>query len=239
MPDANKAHIISFHPKVSAGRGLGMLIAHDEADMEVRRQIILLIGEQEEEIIKAIFISLHKAWKNDVILCWNAFNLCLSLNLIPSNIAFGILVDELDTSIEEEQIWQQDISYEHKERWQRSMIIQHLNNLNQNQLPIIPRITSRQNIVFSTNLVAIILSTLPLPELMQDFTSKQKILQLTDDLIAWTVDTSILAESENSRYFYQQHYFEWNRFLPKWASHLSQLLILEEASHHILNPIRN
>lgn len=232
MPDTNKAHIISSHPKVSAGRGLGMLIAHDAADIEVRQQILLLLGDEQEEVVKAVFHSLYQAWEVDEILCWNAFSLILSLCLIPKNIAFGVPIDESLA------VWQQDISYEEKERWQQTMITQHLNNLDQNQLPIIPRIASVKDIVFSQQLAAIVLCNLPIHELIKNSTVKRFILQLTDDLIAWTVEANTPEDEENRRYHHQLP-FEWNNSFLRWASYLMRSLSYEEARHHILNPIRN
>jgi hypothetical protein len=225
MPDTNQAHIISFHPKVSAGRGLGMLIAHDAADIEVRQQVLLLLEEEQEEVVKAIFRSLYQAWEVDEILCWNALSLILSLCLIPANIAFGRPVGNFGTSFDE------------KEKWQENLITSHLDNLNQNKLPIIPRIPSAKDIVFSQKLAAIFLYALPIPELIKNPTAKQIILQLTDDLIAWTVEANTL-EDENRRYHYQLP-FEWNYSFLRWASYLMRSLSYEEACQHILNPVRN
>ena len=69
IPDVNKTHIICFHPKVSAGRGLGILVAHDVADLEVRQQILLLLGDEQEEVVKApessaVFIKYGKLMKS-------------------------------------------------------------------------------------------------------------------------------------------------------------------------------
>ncbi|MBW4558113.1 MAG: hypothetical protein KME59_19695 [Trichormus sp. ATA11-4-KO1] len=225
MPDANQPHLISFHPKVSAGRGLGMLIAHDAADIEVRQQVLLLLGDEQEEVVKAVFCSLYQAWEVDEILCWNALSLILSLCLIPANIAFGRYVGNFDTNFDE------------KEKWQKTLIANHLDNLNQNQFPVIPKVPSVKEIIFSQKLATIFLYALPIPELFKNPTAKQIILQLTDDLIAWTVEANTL-EDENRRY-HDRPPFEWNYSFFRWASYVMRSLSYEEARQHILNPVRN
>ena len=168
IPDASETHIICLHPKVSAGRGLGILVAHDVADMEVRQQILLLLGDEQEEVVKAVFSSLYQAWEVDEILCWNAFSLSLLLCLIPANIALRKTVDEVG------------ISFDDKEKWQKNLIGKYLNNLNKNTFPIIPRVPSVKDIVFSEKLAATILDTLPIPELIKNPRACHQLSQITE-----------------------------------------------------------
>ena len=64
--------------------------------------------------------------------------------MIPANIALIKTVGEVG------------ISFDDKEKWQKNLIVNYLDNLNKNTFPIIPRVPSARDIVFSEKLAAIV-----------------------------------------------------------------------------------
>ncbi|ODH02407.1 hypothetical protein A4S05_24365 [Nostoc sp. KVJ20] len=211
-------------PKVSAGRGLGILVTHSSADQDVREVILKLISDPQQQVVQAAFRGIYEAWMVDEVLCWNALNLGISLCLEPINIAFGSPGSDFGTSFAE------------KEKWQLNLLQTSLDNLSKNTLPII-RVPSRKDAVFLHDLAQNVLHALPFPELLKKPTSKQNILQVTDDLMAWTIEEN--TPNENDSDCSSQITFEWNRFFLRWVSCLAQSLNFEEIHNHLLTPLQN
>jgi hypothetical protein len=72
-----------FDPWVSAGWGLGALVAHGEADASIREQVLRLVAHIQLQVVDAVFLGLYDAWTVDPTLCWNALSLGLALSLPP------------------------------------------------------------------------------------------------------------------------------------------------------------
>ncbi|MBD2088273.1 hypothetical protein H6F67_00085 [Microcoleus sp. FACHB-1515] len=217
---------------VSAARGLATLAAHEIADLEVRQQVLLLVGKSskrfdhsDDGVLKALFLSLQTAWATDPVLCWNALSLCLSLSIIPGQIYYGTRVGEFGTS------------YEELETWEDNVIQNYFDYLAKNEIPDLPSIPTARNIVFVHEQAKYGLYALPLAELCQDSDTKNKFLQLCDDLIARTVADNLPIEDR--RFSQPDRPYMWNLFIFNWAAYLAKSLSLEEIRHHILTPLRD
>ena len=181
MAEASMYAISRSSVKVYAGRGLALLATHGVVDIEVRQQIFQLISESlkrfshGEEVLKAAFGSLQNAWTIDPVLCWNALSLCLSLSVIPGKLYYGTPVGQFGSS------------YEELETWQDNVIQNHLEYLAKEEIPQLPRIPTARNIAFLHEQAQYALYALPLTELCRDSDTKEKLLQLWDDLVARTI----------------------------------------------------
>jgi hypothetical protein len=211
-------------PKVSAGRGLGVLIAKGVANMEVREQVLQLVNDSQQQVVDSLFHGLHNAWLVDEVLCWNALSLSLSLCLYPKRF----------------YSWQ-DSDKRDAEEAQRveSLVSTHLSNLKENIVPEIPRIQDTNAVMFEEYSAKSSLYAMPFSELTKNPITRVKILQLADDLMAWTVKKNTPIEGNSSYSYQSDNPYEWNRFFFNWVSSLGQWLSLEEVRQHILDPIRD
>ncbi|MEH2250004.1 hypothetical protein [Nostoc sp.] len=214
----------AFDPKVSAGRGLGVLVANSVADIDIRQQLLKLITDSQRQVVEAVFRGLFEAWTTDEVLCWNALSLGLSLCLFPNQLNRFYWTEE-DNSVK-------------IAKWKEELLNTHLINLNTNIFPDIPRIPLIEDkIIFDYSLADRVLHALPFSILIQNPVNKERILQLTDDLMNWTVKKNTPFEDE--RHFYNsQKPHEWNRFFIRGLSQLAQNLSFDEIRNHILIPIQ-
>ncbi|KAM3101051.1 hypothetical protein ACKFKF_09565 [Phormidesmis sp. 146-12] len=217
---------------VSAGRGLAALAAHGIADLEARRQILLLVGKSlkrfahsDDRVLKVLFLSLQSAWSVDPVLFWNALSLCLSLSIIPGQVYYGTRVGEFGTS------------YEELETWEDNIIQSHFDYLAKNEIPQLPRIPTARNTVFVHEQAKYGLYALPLTELCQVYNIKDNLLQLCDNLIARTIEDNLPVEGR--QYSQPNRPYTWNPFIFNWTAYLAKSLSIEEIRHHILTPLQN
>jgi hypothetical protein len=231
MAETSMYAMSSFSVKVYAGRGLALLATHGVADIEVRRQILQLISEslrhfsRAGEVVKAVFVGLQNGWNVAPVLCWNVLSLCLSLSVIPGKLYYGTHVGRFGTSFEE------------LETWEDNVIQNHFDYLAKNEIPELPRIPTARNIVFLHGQVEYGLFTLPLTELCQNPDTKDKLLQLCDDLIARTIEDNLQV---NKRPDSQSPTpYMWNLFIFGWMAYLAKMLSVEETRQHILTPLRD
>lgn len=220
-------------PKVYAGRGLGALVAHNSADLEVRETLLRLVTATHYNVITAVFSGLQNAWGVDEGLCSNALSLALSLCLRPRKIKVSFYSAERG---------------ETEAKWVDKLLKAHIKNLKNNLVPAIPRIRRSKRFSFLWELTVHIVENLPIAALLNTPDGHKKILQLIDDLVSWTVakhKPEVESEDDPRKQRYQKHrrdvlhLWEWNKFLFSWLSRLSTLLSSEETREHILVPIKN
>jgi len=212
---------------VSAAHGLAALVEDGLANLEIRQEIVQLIGKasrrfgfREKEVIKIIFGRLHKAWSIEPILCWNILSLGISLSVIPSNLSYGSPDGEYGTN------------YDELENWENNLIQNHMNFVKKEIIPKLPRIPIQKDFDISYGQIQYCLYALPLNDLCQDIMIKNKFLNLCDELIARTINDNL--PTKHNRY---SKPYEWNYFIFDWVAYFANSLNIEEIRHHILKPI--
>ncbi|MEH2181284.1 hypothetical protein [Nostoc sp.] len=182
----------AFDPKVSAGRGLGVLVANSVADIDIRQQLLRLITDSQRQVVEAVFRGLFEAWTIDEVLCWNALSLGLSLCLFSNQLNRFYWTEE-DNSVKIVE-------------WKEELLNTHLTNLNTNILPDIPRIPSIEDeIIFDYNLAERVLHALPFSKLVPNPVNKERILQITDELMSLTVNKNTPVGDERHFIIHQNH----------------------------------
>ena len=209
-------------PRVSAGRGLGALVVHGVADAKVREQILGLVASPYLQVVEAVFRGLYDAWAVNDVLCWNALSLGLSLCLVPRK-----FVPLGDSPIRDAQ----------EAKWANELLRKHVGNLKKKVIPALPRMLVGEDIIFLSDLAQRPLFALPFSLLANSPQTKEKLLQLTDDLMAWTTEEN-RPDLDNRRSYHTSAPYGWNGFFADWVSRLTQSLSLEEARLHVLMPIR-
>jgi hypothetical protein len=207
--------------------------ARTQNHLEWSRAILLAAARMAEASMYAMSPSsvkvyvggLQNAWNVDPVLCWNALNLCLSLSVIPGKLYYGTPVGEFGTSFEE------------LETWEDNVIQNHFDYLAKDEIPELPRIPTARNIVFVHEQAKYGLYALPLTELCRDSDTKDKLLQLSDDLVARTIADNLPVESK--AYLQPDRPYTWNPFIFNWVARLAKSLSVEETCHHILTPLRD
>jgi hypothetical protein len=214
--------IFPSDPKVSAGQGLGVLIAHGVGDIEVRKQLLQLVADPQLQVLGAVFRGLYDAWTVDEVLCWNALSLCLSLCILPRKF--------VPRGYEAGRVGEEA-------RWAAEIIRQHVENLHEDALPDPPRINWSKDVVFLWHSASRALGALPFSILVEQALSKARLLQLTDDLMAWTVEENRPAPDDP--YGDRVHRpYEWNLFFLRWAALLARSLPLEETRKRVFAPVQ-
>ena len=242
MTEASMYAISPDSVKVYAGRGLALLTTHGVADIEIRQQILQLISESVRhfsdngEVVKAVFIGLQNGWNIDPGLCWNVLSLCLSLSIIPGKLYYGTKIPG-KIYYGRTHVGRFRRSFKKLEAWKNNVIQNHFDYLAKDEIPEFPRIPTVKNIVFIRGKVEYWLYTLPLTELCRDSATKNKLLQLCDDLVARTLADNLPIEDE----LYSQSHkpYMWNKFIFTWAASLAKSLSVEETRQHILTPLRD
>ena len=224
----NNARALS-KPNISAAKGLTCLVSDGIANLEIRQEILRLVGQvskrfayAENKILQAIFYGLQKSWSIDPILCWNALSLCISLSVTPTKFVHGTPDGEYGTS------------YEDLELWENNIIQNHIGYLESNKIPKLPQIPIETTTDFSHFQIQYCLYDLPLNNLCQDVETKNIFLKLSDELIARTISenlTSAINRHSQPR--------EWNNFILNWVTYFANSLKIEEIRHHILKPLQD
>lgn len=211
-----------FDIKVSAGRGLAVLVTEGEADNSVRQQILRLLTDSQTQVVEAVFQRLYKAWTIDEVLCWNAFSLGISLCLCPKKETDFRLNGSTDPNAD----------------WVQRLLAKHLKNLERNIIPQLPKISTKRNKVFVLHdLIQKVLHALPLSELTQNPKSKARLFKLVDGLMAWTVLKNTPIKKYNRYHSPDIPYF-WNDFFLKFMSDLARYLSFRETQKHLLIPLK-
>lgn len=231
MTEAEMHAISASSVKVYAGRGLALLATHGVADLEVRQQILLLISDSMKrpqplgEVVKAVFYGLQNSWKIDSVLCWNSLSLCLNLSIVPKDLYVWKTIGEFG------------VEYESLEPWKQQILDTHLDNLMQEVIPELSRISVDREEIFLHSYATCALYALPLYELIKDSTVKTKLIQLSDGLVARTIADNLPGEDK----LYERPHkpYEWNTFIFSWLAKLSKSLSVEEIRNHILTPLRD
>ena len=226
-PSADTTPLNKFN--VSAAHGLATLLEYDLADLEIRQEIVQLIGKasrrfgfREKEVIKIIFGRLRKAWSTEPILCWNILSLGISLSVIPSKLSYGSPDGEYGTN------------YDELENWENNLIQNHMNYLKKDIIPELPRIPIQKDFDISYGQIQYCLYALPLNDLCQDIMIKNKFLNLCDELITRTINDNLPTKHNG----YSKPY-EWNYFIFDWVAYLANSFNIHEIRHHILKPLQN
>lgn len=215
--------IFPSNPKVSAGLGLGALIAHRVGGIEVRKLLLQLVADPQLQVLGAVFLGLYDAWTVDEVLCWNALSLSLSLGLLPRT--FVPRGYEAARAGEEAQ-------------WAHEIIQRHMQNLQDDVLPDPPRIKRSKDVVFLWDSASRALGAFPLPALVEKASSKARLLQLAGDLMDWTINENRPAPDDP----YGDHVhgpYEWNLFFLRWTASLARFLTLEEIQEYVFVPVRS
>jgi hypothetical protein len=228
--DSRKGGLLD-DPKVYAARGLGAFVTHTSADFEIREMLLRLVAETHYNVIAAVFAGLQNAWETDEVLCWNALSMGLSLCLRPRKIQVTFYSAERGAV---------------EAKWVDRVLQTHIKNLKTNVVPPIPRIRASKVFHLLRDLAAQIIERLPIAILLNDTDGREKILQLVDDLVSWTIAKHKPEkdgnESQNRHYNEHRrnvlHLWEWNKFLFSWLSRLSSQISSELGSKHIFEPIR-
>lgn len=242
MAETSMYAMSSSRVKVYAGRGLALLATHGVADIEIRQQILQLISESVRqfsdngEVVKAVFIGLQNGWNLDPGLCWNVLSLCLSLSIVPGKLYYGTK-NPGKIYYYGTHVGRFRPSFKKLETWKDNVIQNHFDYLAKDEIPELPRIPTVRKIVFIRGKVEYGLYTLPLTELCRESATKNKLLQLCDDLVARTLADNLPIEDE----LYSQSHkpYMWNKFIFTWAAYLAKSLSVEETRQHILTPLRD
>jgi hypothetical protein len=219
----SKETIIPMNPKISAARGLSIIAAHcEEANKDIGNYILSLVCDPYVETVKAVFIGLHNVWRVDKPLCWNALCLGISLCLCPKELAFE----------------RSDAGREARYKRKKDLFSHYFKNYNKNKIPKIPRMPSNENkFIFDWKLALNIAFTLPFLDLIQIKETKAQLLQFTDDLMSWIVETNTPTTTQDQRTRESVPLFA-NFGVMMWVSNLTKELNLEETRLHVLNPIK-
>lgn len=221
---------LPWNPKVSAALGLGALIVNGSADTEVRKQILELVGEGRLQVVEGVFKGLYGAWEVEPALCWNALSLALHLSMRRRPLERD-WSDPDWTAPDEEEIGRQ------KRDFVSHLISEHLKNVEQGDVPELPKILRDDEVDFLWDTAAHAIKELPLSQLCTDPTGKARLLQLNDGLMAWTIAKNT-PDQEEPYHSYGHTPYEWNNFFFGWATVLSQSLNFQEVQHHLLDPAR-
>ena len=209
-------------PKVSAALGLGAIVAAGEADQEIREAVLSLVGDDQHQVVGAVFRGLHEAWARDPVLCWNCFFLAISLSCVPkkgvkphSELEFN------DSGIQ----WRDDL-------WNR-----HLEQLQKQIMPNALTVGDQGEFYFESDRVTHILDPVPVTSFVSDPDSKDKILELHDELMSKTIVTA--TENDEGANGMTQHSndYQWETNFLRWSARVTSILSLDEEESHVIRPV--
>ncbi len=211
-------------PRVCAGQGLGVLAAHGEADADARRALLFLVADTRDRVPAAVMAGLSGGWDADPVLCWNVLALGLALAQVPEKLqplAYGVAPNPDEAA------------------WRASLVADAERRVAAGEIPPPPRLPSRENgWYFAWNLAAKLLAPLPLERLAAEPPGHARLLQLADDLMAWTVVQNLPREIRG-RLVDANPPFQWNQDFAEWAASVARVLPDVEVEQHILRPIRD
>ncbi len=218
-PLYNRDRVFPLDPKVSAARGLAALAAREAADDAVREQLLRVVASPQLQVVQAVFEGLRDAWSIETVLCWNALALGLSLSMVP-----GTFLNS----------WRDSAVRQAEEQWKKQLLDLHLKKLKRKARSQLPRLQLEEH-RFLWDLAARCMHALPLEDLCRDDACRKRILRLTDDLMAWTLEENRPSERARS----QNHMppWEWNHFIMEWVALLGRHVSLEEVRKHVFEPV--
>lgn len=214
-----------FNPKATAALGLAALAKLCGDDKSVEQQILRLVGDPHIQVVTNVFRGLANTWETKPALCWNAFSLALAASMMP--------IQKADEAWESEDDIDEFRDVSESSRIEK-LITEHLRDVERDVAPRPPRIEGPDSVNFLWDLVGSVIHQLPLSQLCRDPLSKEKVLRLSDDLLAWTITVNSPDEDRREPH----EYFEWNTAYFDWATKLSALLSTTEVQEHLFNPIK-
>ena len=210
--------------RVSAAKGLGALVVNGDGSPEVRRSLLDLLADPRIRVPEAVMAGLAQAWDADPVLCWNALALGLTLVQVPRGIqplSYGVVPNP------DEAAWRAGLVAEAKRRVETG------------EVPDLPRLpTHEDGWYFAWNLAPKLLVWLPLALLAADPARKPALLQLLDDLMAWTIAQNRPREVRG-RLLEPSPPFQWNQDFMGWTAAFARYLPDADVTEHILAPVRN
>jgi len=204
-------------PKVSAALGLASLVGACPASLKVRKEILRLVGDPQLQVVEAVFRGLQGVLAHDRALFWNALSLALSLTVVSRR--RGATWDELSET---------ERSHE--------LIETHVKNLKSEYVPTLPRIRAGEREVFMWDMAWRAIYAVPFAEVTKDPMMRAQLIQLSDDLLAWTIRKNMPVE--DTMHHYEPGPYHWNNAFLGWLSEFAAYLSPEECRYHILEPIR-
>jgi hypothetical protein len=205
----------SHHPsdiKVSAGRGLGALVAGGKADPESREALLWLITDPEYQVVEAVFAGLSGAWDVDPVLCWNCLGLALTLSSVPRS---GVVPGSGLTLNAAGQ------------DWFREATTRYARNLEQGILPDLPQIYQDGGAAFFVYHIATrALKHIPIDTLLSSESFRPATLALVDGMIDKSLAEVRSAAGDRSRL--TDLNFKWMSFVMEWLAKAGEGLGAEE-----------
>ena len=214
---ADRHSAFPSEPKVSAALGLASLVGACPASLKIRKEILRLVGDPQLQVVEAVFRGLHRAFDHDRVLFWNALSLALSLTVVPRGRGAG---------------WNELSETERN----RELIETYVGNLKSEYLPTLPTIRTGEKEVFLWDFAWRAIQAIPFAEVTKDPLLRAQLIQLGDDLLAWTIRKNMPLEDSMHRH--EPGPYHWNNAFLGWLSEFAAYLSPEECRHHILDPIR-
>jgi hypothetical protein len=210
---------------LSPARGLGALIAHDPSDMEARTRLVQLAATEDNKRAESVIVALSPLWHAEPTFAWNTLNILLSMAVRPR------------------PRWPDEEGAQEHEEAVNTILSSHVPWLDQDEMAPLPSLRPepnpseppRKKSTFNERLIFAILSPLPLGDIASDAAGKARLLRLTDDLTACTMERNRPRPGERLD---RAGLVYWNYFYARWLARLSGSLTQSEWRQHALGPLR-
>jgi hypothetical protein len=233
--EAHEAYYYAYPAYISnflvifAVKGLMLLVARGMATEEVREILLRLAASPYEDVMAAILQRLDTILVVDEALCWTVLSLVLSLRLIPRQLAVQALVKLHNSGEQSEDLM----------RWEEEVVQTHLRTVEQQDIPVLPRVPADEDMCFLWDRAKEVLDSLPLAALCAYPDAKARLLGLVSDLLAWTI--AVNTSSPEFAYVYRDPHpprpHQWNKDFILWVVRMMDALSQQEQREAILGPL--
>ena len=214
---------------IFAVKGLMLLVARGMATKEVKETLLRLAASPYVDVMAAILEHLDTILVVDEALCWTVLSLVLSLRLVPRQLAVQALVKLHNSGEQSEAIM----------RWEEEVIRTHLSIVEQQDIPVLPRVPVNEDMCFLWDRAKEVLDSLPLAALCAYPDAKARLLGLLSDLLAWTI--AVNTSSPEFAYVYRDPHpprpYQWNKDFISWVVRMMDALSQQEQQEAILAPL--
>ncbi len=230
--DGANAATAPYHLRAVAARALCAIAGRLLSDDEVREEIVHLVADRDQRVRDAAVANISNAWQKDPRLCWIVLRLALAIAMVPRR------PDNLLGSVERYKARREAQARAERNRV-RNLTEAALAQLRGAAMPEPPRIAAAdRKTLLSEGGVLPVLKALGAPAVLTRADGRGRLLQVVDDLMAWTVTRNRRRTQQERWAGGDREPYEWNRLFLSWLAGLSRGLMPDETRRHILAPIR-
>jgi hypothetical protein len=246
--------VLLDHPCLSAVRGLGALVCRGSASSDAKRALLRLAGHPLEQVSQTAIGAAMALWDQDPAFAWKAFDLGLKLSV---GTAEGLqasryghddtnhrdhisqAVEQAMRALDRPASLPPDSLHPIPTAWVYAPPLPHEYPFGRPREST-DRVWRDPDLFLRWDFLPKILSAVPIQQLMSDPSRRPAVLDLCDQLVAWTIERlnpPWQSDRKDRRDHQESELIEWPSHLYRFLARVALQMDPDEASRRFLEPV--